>query len=170
MTPTTTINSYLSLGIHLYELCGRLSQLKREKYHIGSNRQIDQLWLLLGPFSSVHHINCSSRIFGATYHPQIDGQTKVLNKCLEGYLRCMAEWWYNTTYHLAIQTTPYEALYGQIPPLNLPYLAGSSPNQEAIRKLLQFHLKRAQEIIKQLADRKRSNREFDVGDLEYLRL
>lgn len=75
------------------------------------------------------------------YHPQTDGQTEILNKCLESYLRCMTgekpsawalwlslvEWWYNTTYHSAIQTTPYEALYGQDPPLHLPYLVGASP-------------------------------------------
>jgi hypothetical protein len=24
----------------------------------------------------------------STYHPQIDGQTKIVNKCLEGYLHC----------------------------------------------------------------------------------
>lgn len=68
------------------------------------------------------------------YHPQTDGQIEILNKCLESYLWCMtgekpsswaswlplAEWWYNTTYHLAIQTTPYEALYGQNPLLTCP--------------------------------------------------
>ncbi|KAF3632244.1 BTB/POZ domain-containing protein [Capsicum annuum] len=73
------------------------------------------------------------------YHPQSDGQTEVLNRCLETYLRCYfsddasnwftrlptAEYWYNTCFHSAIQTTPDEALYGMAPPLHLPYLPGS---------------------------------------------
>lgn len=127
------------------------------------------------------------------YHPQIDGQTEVLNKCLEGYLRCMvgekpstwgswlplAEWWYNTTYHSAIRTTPYEALYGQTPPLHLPYISGATlvasvdrtlQNREAMRKVLKFHLSRAQDRMKQMADKRRLEREFQVGDLVYLKL
>lgn len=72
----------------------------------------------------------------SAYHPQSDGQSEVLNRCLENYLRAftwqnphqwsgwlsLAEWWYNTTYHTAIGTTPYEVLYGQPPPIHLPYL------------------------------------------------
>ncbi|KAJ3704209.1 hypothetical protein LUZ61_007914 [Rhynchospora tenuis] len=64
--------------------------------------------------------------FSTAYHPQRDGQTERVNQCVEGYLRCMvydkqkqwhkwlsmAEWWYNTTYHSAIQCTPFQALYG----------------------------------------------------------
>lgn len=64
------------------------------------------------------------------YHPQSNGQTEVVNKWLETYLRCMcsdkpsnwskwltlAEWWYNTNFHSSIQTTPYEVVYGQAPP------------------------------------------------------
>jgi len=61
-----------------------------------------------------------------TYHPQIDGQTKIVNKCLEAYLHChaidkqnkwvqwlhLAEWWYNFTYHTSRKLTPSQAFYG----------------------------------------------------------
>lgn len=74
------------------------------------------------------------------YHPQSDGQTKVLNRCLEGYLRCMctakpsdwinwlllAEFWYNTNYQSSIKCTPFEVVYGQLPPLHIPYLLRES--------------------------------------------
>ncbi|KAA3480533.1 reverse transcriptase [Gossypium australe] len=174
---------------------------------------------------------CSKLQLSIAYHPQIDGQIEILNKCLEGYLRCMisekpfdwvtwlplAEWWYNNTYHSTIKTTPYEAFYGQDLPIHLPYLAGasqcestwavdvhdeavwrrennSSPlalgvhegmlgeekssaypysivhafldlgriNKEAMRKLLKFHFTRAQDRVKQLAEKRRSEREFNV--------
>ncbi|XP_047260185.1 uncharacterized protein LOC124893114 [Capsicum annuum] len=72
------------------------------------------------------------------YHSQTDSQTEVLNRTMETYLRCfcfdnpkdwcsylpLAEWWYNTTYHIAIKCTPYEALYGQKPLIHLSYLIG----------------------------------------------
>ena len=78
-----------------------------------------------------------------TYHPQNDGQTKFVNKCLEIYFRCfsskkknqwaqwlpLAEWWYNTSYHTTTHMTPFEAVYGQKPPLVLSYLLGASKVQ-----------------------------------------
>ena len=65
-------------------------------------------------------------LHSTAYHPQIDGQTQIVNKCLEQYLRCMigdkpkewtkwlplAEWWYNTSNHLSTQITPFEGVNG----------------------------------------------------------
>jgi hypothetical protein len=84
------------------------------------------------------------------YHPQTDGQTEVVNKCLETYLWCFAsdrqnqwaqwlplvEWWYNTSYHTTTRMTPFEAVYGQNPPSVLSYMPGVSKVQE-VEKILQ---------------------------------
>jgi hypothetical protein len=75
-----------------------------------------------------------------TYHPQTNGQKKVVNKCLETYLSffalekknqwaqwlLLAEWWYNTSYHTTTRMTQFEAVYGQKPPSILSYLPGAS--------------------------------------------
>jgi len=69
----------------------------------------------------------------SAYHPQSDGQTEVVNKCLETYLRCLtgskpkqsltwlswAEFQHNTNYHGSIRMTPFKALYSRAPPLLL---------------------------------------------------
>ncbi|GMI95803.1 hypothetical protein HRI_003249600 [Hibiscus trionum] len=127
------------------------------------------------------------------YHPQSDGQTERVNQCLETYLRCMsgerprewkdwlhlAEWWYNTNFHSAIRTTPYQALYGQPPPIHLPYVAGESlvaavdrdlQHREAAIQMLKFHLKRAQDRMESQADKGRRECEFQVGDWVFLKL
>jgi transposase InsO family protein len=84
-----------------------------------------------------------------TYHPQTDGQTEVVNKCLETYLRCfasekknqwdqwfpLAEWWYNTSYHTTTHMTPFEEVYGKNPPSVLSYLPGVSKVQVWIKHL-----------------------------------
>jgi hypothetical protein len=78
-----------------------------------------------------------------TYHPQTDGQTEVVKKCLETYLRCfsfekqhqwvqwipLAKWWYNTSYHTATHMTSFELVYGHNPPSFLSYLSGTSKVQ-----------------------------------------
>lgn len=73
------------------------------------------------------------------YHPQSDGQTEVVNRTIEMYLRCLcgdrvqswpqwlawAEFCYNSSYHSAIQATPFEVVYGRPAP-SLIQLAGDS--------------------------------------------
>ena len=126
-------------------------------------------------------------------HPQSDGQTKVVNRCLETYLRCIvndkpkdwsrwlsfAKWWYNTTFYSATNTTPYEIFYGQPALVHLLYLPKDSKVEtvdrslqarEASLKLLKFHLHCAKNRMKQHVNGKRSNRSFSVGDLVYIKL
>ena len=132
-------------------------------------------------------------LLSSAYHPQTDGQTEVLNRTLETYLRCMsseepkdwskwlpvAQWWYNTNYHTAAKCTPYEVVFNQPPPLHLPYLPGETKNalvdrtlqrRKAMIHILRFHLLRAQHIMKMLADTHRTERVFQVGDWVWLKL
>lgn len=41
----------------------------------------------------------------------------------------LAEYWYNTNFHSATQSTPYETVYGQPPAVHLPYLPGETKVQ-----------------------------------------
>lgn len=76
----------------------------------------------------------------SSYHPQTDGLSEVVNRCLEQYLRCfvseephqwhkflgLAEWLYNTSYHSAIQQTPFEVVFGKKPPTLAQYMPGTA--------------------------------------------
>lgn len=129
----------------------------------------------------------------SAYHPQSDGQTEVVNRGLECYLHCMcskcpskwlqwlplAEWWYITTHHSAINCSPYQALYGRPPPIHIPYVPGDSANaavdsqlrdQEAMIKELQHQLRKTQQQLKQQADKRRSERVLEPGQWVYLKL
>lgn len=129
----------------------------------------------------------------SAYHPQSDGQTERLNRCLEQYLIAMAssrpknwykwlplaQWWYNTTYHSAIRRSPYEALYGVRPrQICLPADHRSTLDlveefqiqREAMNKVLQEAIKVAQHKYKHFADTKRREVEFQIGDWVFLKL
>lgn len=131
--------------------------------------------------------------FSSSYHPQTDGQTEVLNRCLETYLRCfvsdeprhwsrflaLAEFWYNSTYHSAIGMTPFEALYGRKPPSIPSYSPGSSKIEsldaslslrQKVLKDLKFNLNRARNRMIQQVNAKRTEKEFKIGDWVYLKL
>lgn len=126
------------------------------------------------------------------YHPQSDGQTERVNRCVETYLRCMcfeqpqrwkrllaaAEWWYNTNFHTALKMSSFQALYGYTPTqLNLTpgtsvVAAVDDWMSERVNwnLLLRDNLPKAQNRMKQNAYRQRSDRSFVVGDLVYLKL
>ena len=129
----------------------------------------------------------------SAYHPQTDGQTEVVNRCLEQYLRCFvhqwprkwnmylswAEFWYNTTFHVSTGMTPFQALYGRPPPSVPMDSIGSSPVHEVDHALqtrdellrqLKSNLAAAANRMKQTADKKRRDVEFKEGDMVYLRL
>lgn len=128
-----------------------------------------------------------------SYYPQTDGQTERLNLCLESYLRAMtsnnpkqwttwlplAEWWYNTNHHTALNTTPFQALYGFPPPHiplgPLPYPTQSQAglyltHRQQLLHSLKDNLVQAQSRMKFYADRNRSERVLQEGDLVYLKL
>jgi hypothetical protein len=78
-----------------------------------------------------------------SFHPQTDGQSKAVNKTIAMYLCCItgdrprawlewlpwAEYCYNTAFHSALRTMPYQVVYGRSPPTMLPYRPGSAQLQ-----------------------------------------
>jgi len=91
----------------------------------------------------------------------------------------LVEWWSNTTYHTSTKTTSYEIVFGQPPPIYLPYIPGKSKvnlvnrsltKREELLKILKFHLRRAQHKMKQNADKHRADKNYSIGDLVYVKL
>jgi hypothetical protein len=124
------------------------------------------------------------------YHPQSDDHTERVNQCMETYLRCfvaacpkkwlsLAEFWYNTSFHSALGRSPFEALYGHSPRhMGIPSVNVSSASdldqwlqeRQVMIELVKQHLNRACVRMKLQADKGRSERQFQVGDLVFLRL
>ena len=129
----------------------------------------------------------------SSYHPQTDGQTEVINRCLEQYLRSFVhqqprQWfaylswtkfWYNTTYHASIGMTPFEALYGRPPPEIPKYQDGTSAVNEVDLMLrsrnkvmgqLKENLQATNNRMKQFTYGNCRDIEYQVGDYVYLKL
>ncbi|CAN6474518.1 unnamed protein product [Victoria cruziana] len=130
--------------------------------------------------------------FSTAHHPQTDGQSEVVNRTLETYLRCYAgerpttwakhlswaEWSYNTSLHSSIGRTPYEALYGYAPPTIPHYEEGTAADVEIdstlqdrdeLLRSLHEHIAKAQNRMKQVYNKGRKDREFEVGDMVWLK-
>lgn len=130
----------------------------------------------------------------SSYHPQTDGTTERINQCLEAYLRCfthacpvkwaqwlsLAEYWYNTSGHSALDgKSPFEVLYGH-PPRHFGLSSADActvsdlkswlQDRAVVLSLLQHHLERVRARMKHQADKKRSERSFQVGDSVFMKL
>jgi hypothetical protein len=131
--------------------------------------------------------------YSSAYHPQSDGQTEVVNRCLETYLRCLtgrlpkmwpkwlswAEFWYNTNYHASIKSTPFEALYGRSPPVLIRGDVSLSAVDEVNKltaernemiKEMRDQLLKAQDQMRVQANKHRREVEYQVGDMVYLKI
>jgi len=179
-TTATVADAFMN---NIYKLHGLLASIVSDRDLVFFSR----FWKDLFAYQGVQLLHSTA------YHLQTNGQTEVVNRCLEQYLRCMtsetpdqwyqwlplAEWWYNTSYHSSIKSTPFTVLYGQNPSVHIPYLPKDS-NIEAVDiqltkredslKTIKDNLKVAQHRMIQLANKKRSERIFKVGDWVYLKL
>lgn len=144
-------------------------------------------------WQEIFAIQGSKLKFSSAYHPETDGQTEVVNRSLETYLRCFAadqpnswsywlpwaEFWHNTSYHVSTNTTPFEVVYGRPPPSIFRCVPGEiscaavqqdlQDRDEAIKQL-KFHLLRAQNNMKTSADKHRRDVQYEVGEWVFLKL
>ncbi|XP_076921524.1 uncharacterized protein LOC143582964 [Bidens hawaiensis] len=156
---------------------------------IVSDRDVVFLSAFWTDFMKLHGVSLA---LSTSYHPP-DGQTEAVNKCLENYLRAMvferpntwfswlalAEWWYNTNYHLALGMTLFQAIYGFPPPLHIPYIPHDTKvaavdvliqERHRVTGLLKQSLHKARNRMKQFANRNRSERSFEVGSWVFLKI
>jgi hypothetical protein len=127
------------------------------------------------------------------YHPQSNVQSECVNQCMKTFLRCfvnacpkkwinwlsLTEYWYNTSYHSSIGTSPFEAMYIH-PPRHFGLLADIElvvtnvsqwlQHRQVMTDLIKQHLNRAIVRMKHQTDKKHSERQFQVGDLVLLKL
>lgn len=131
--------------------------------------------------------------YSSAYHPQSDGQTEVVNRCLEAYLRCLsgtrpkqwlsclawAEFWFNTNYNASSHMTPFKALYGLDPPTLLGDAVIPSRMEEVSQLVaqrdelltdLRENLLKSQDFMRKHANKHRREVVFAENDWVFLKL
>lgn len=127
------------------------------------------------------------------YHPQTDGQSERTIQTLEDMLRVcvidfkgtwdehlpLIEFAYNNRYHASIGMPPYEALYGRRCRSPLCWeevgerkILGPElvPQTKDVIDLIRGRLAAAQDRQRKYADLARKDREYEVGDLVFLKV
>ena len=144
------------------------------------------LWKLIG----------TKLLFSTSHHPQTDGQTEVTNRTIGSLLRglvsktgkdwdiklCHAEFAYNRTPTYATQHSPFEIVYGINPyvPIDLIELPKNeyihddakkhAANMIKLHKLVRERIEKVNEAYKKRANKGRTRRSFEVGDLVWVHL
>lgn len=129
----------------------------------------------------------------SAYHPQTEGQTEVLNHCLEDYLRSFipdnpqewtwylpwAKWHYNTMWYSANKMPPFDAVFGCSPPSLADYVIGDSSvasvdellvDRAIILKDLKNNLLKARQWMRDQANSVRTDSQLQVNDSVLLKL
>lgn len=114
-------------------------------------------------WKALHKASGTQLCMSSSYHPQLDGQTKVVNKCIGMYLRATihdnprhwlkiipwAELWYNTSYHSSLGMSPFQVSYGREPP-SLPFHVPENSNMDVVTEDLQQRYKMLIQVKKNL--------------------
>jgi hypothetical protein len=134
---------------HIVKLHGMPKSIVSDRDKVFTSAFWQQLFKLQG----------TSLAMSSAYHPQSDGQSEVLNKTLELFLRCFtfnnpkawykalswSEFWYNTAFQTSIGMSPFKALYGREPPTLVRY-----EPQASDPPTLQAELMERDKLIQQL--------------------
>ncbi|GKB89525.1 ty3-gypsy retrotransposon protein [Tanacetum coccineum] len=142
LPPNYTAVTLASLFMHeIYRLHGLPKTIVSDRDPLFLSRFWKELFKLMG----------TKLLHSSAYHPQTDGQTEVVNRCLEMYLRAfvfdeprtwakllyLAEFCYNTSHHSSINMSPFKALYGRDVTSIHNYLPGSTATGSIENSLLE---------------------------------
>lgn len=150
-------------------------------------------WFLSQFWQEIFRLSGTNLTPSTNYHPQIDRQTEIVSKWIEGYIRNyvtgqqsawgkwlhLGEYCYNTTHHMSIKMIPFKAPYGYEPTTFGSLITQESQVPRAkhfiqqsmdAMKTVKYNLHQAKNQQKMYVDRNRTKMPFEVRDLVFLRL